>query len=100
MILTCHGPLRRYFPKIFQIPLSKYGPPTAVLGGVIIIGTLIVLMNYSHPIRAGSQLLLISRGRALVKGRVTRRSSPANRSQKGMCLFRIDAEPFQGRSPA
>ena len=35
--------------KIFRIPLNKWTVPTAALGGVLIIGTLIMLMNYNHP---------------------------------------------------
>ncbi len=35
--------------KIFRIPLNKWTVPTAALGGVILIGTLIMLMNYNHP---------------------------------------------------
>ncbi len=35
--------------KIFRIPLNKWTVPTAVLGGVVIIGTLLLLMNYNHP---------------------------------------------------
>ena len=35
--------------KIFKIPLNKWTVPTAVLGGVVLIGTLIFLMNYNHP---------------------------------------------------
>ncbi len=35
--------------KIFRIPLNKWSVPTAVLGGVVLIGTLILLMNYNHP---------------------------------------------------
>ena len=32
--------------KIFRIPLNKWTVPTAALGGVLLIGTLIMLMNY------------------------------------------------------
>lgn len=35
--------------KIFNIPLNKWSVPTAVLGGVVLIGTLIFTMNYNHP---------------------------------------------------
>ena len=35
--------------KIFRIPLNKWTVPTAALGGVLLIGTLIMLMNYNHP---------------------------------------------------
>lgn len=35
--------------KIFKIPLNKWTVPTAVLGGIVIVGALILLMNYNHP---------------------------------------------------
>jgi len=35
--------------KIFKIPLNKWSVPTAVLGGIFLIGALIFLMNYNHP---------------------------------------------------
>ena len=35
--------------KVFKLPLNKWTVPTAVLGGVFLIGTLIFLMNYNHP---------------------------------------------------
>ena len=35
--------------KIFRIPLNKWTVPTAALGGVVLIGALIFLMNYNHP---------------------------------------------------
>lgn len=35
--------------KIFKIPLNKWTVPTAALGGILLIGTLILLMNYNHP---------------------------------------------------
>jgi multidrug resistance efflux pump len=35
--------------KVFKIPLNKWTVPTAVLGGIVLIGTLIFLMNYNHP---------------------------------------------------
>jgi len=35
--------------KLFRLPLNKWTVPTAVLGGVLLIGGLIVTMNYNHP---------------------------------------------------
>lgn len=35
--------------KVFKIPLNKWSVPTAVLGGIGILATLILLMNYNHP---------------------------------------------------
>ncbi len=52
MDLLRQRPMRRFVLtifKVFNIPLNKWTVPTAVLGGVIIVGTLILLMNYNHP---------------------------------------------------
>ena len=35
--------------KVFKAPLNKWTVPTAALGGVIMIGTLVLMMNYNHP---------------------------------------------------
>jgi multidrug resistance efflux pump len=35
--------------KIFKIPLNKWTVPTAVLGGIVLVGGLVFLMNYNHP---------------------------------------------------
>lgn len=35
--------------KVFRVPLNKWTVPTAVLGGVVLVGTLVLLMNYNHP---------------------------------------------------
>ena len=35
--------------KVFKIPLNKWTVPTAALGGVVLIGALILTMNYNHP---------------------------------------------------
>ena len=82
--------------KIFRIPLNKWTVPTAVLGGVAIIGTLIMLMNYNHPYSEMARNYYVSTPIVpLVKGRVTEVAvKPDQRVQKGDVLFRIDDEPF------
>ncbi|MFV0574835.1 MAG: HlyD family secretion protein [Vibrio sp.] len=35
--------------KIFRIPLNKWTVPTAVLGGIVLLGTIFLAMNYSQP---------------------------------------------------
>ena len=35
--------------KAFKVPLNKWSVPTAALGGIIIIGVLVLVMNYNHP---------------------------------------------------
>ena len=83
--------------KIFRIPLNKWTVPTAVLGGVAIIGTLIMLMNYNHPYSEMARNYYVSTPIVpLVKGRVTEVAvKPDQRVQKGDVLFRIDDEPFR-----
>ena len=46
--------------KIFKIPLNKWTVPTAVLGGIVLIGTLIFLMNYNHPYSEVSRSYFVS----------------------------------------
>ena len=35
--------------KVFKIPLTKWTVSTAALGGIILVGTLVLVMNYNHP---------------------------------------------------
>ncbi|MFB2907065.1 HlyD family secretion protein [Aeromonas jandaei] len=83
--------------KIFRIPLNKWTVPTAALGGVVLIGTLIMLMNYNHPYSEMARNYYVSTPIVpLVKGRVVEVPVQANQPvKKGDVLFRIDDEPFR-----
>ncbi|WP_339009537.1 HlyD family secretion protein [Aeromonas popoffii] len=83
--------------KIFRIPLNKWTVPTAALGGVVLIGTLIMLMNYNHPYSEMARNYYVSTPIVpLVKGRVVEVPVQANQPvKKGDVLFRIDGEPFR-----
>ena len=83
--------------KIFRIPLNKWTVPTAALGGVILIGTLIMLMNYNHPYSEMARNYYLSTPIVpLVKGRVVEVPVQANQPvKKGDVLFRLDDEPFR-----
>jgi len=35
--------------KMFKIPLNKWSVPTAVLGGVVLLSSIMIIMNYLHP---------------------------------------------------
>ncbi len=35
--------------KLFNIPLNKWSVPTAVLGGIALLATIMIAMNYNHP---------------------------------------------------
>jgi hypothetical protein len=55
LILTyaaiCYGVFR-----LFRIPLNKWTVPTAVLGGMFIIGFILLVMNYNQPFSKEARL--------------------------------------------
>ncbi len=83
--------------KIFKIPLNKWTVPTAVLGGVVLIGTLILLMNYNHPFtQIGQQIYTTTPIVSSVRGKVVEVEVEANTPlKKGDVLFKIDPIPFE-----
>ena len=85
--------------KVFRIPLNKWTVPTAVLGGVVLIGTLILLMNYNHPYSEVARSYFVSVPVIpVVTGRVVEVPVRTNTLlESGEVLFRIDPEPFENR---
>jgi multidrug resistance efflux pump len=85
--------------KIFKIPLNKWSVPTAVLGGIILIGTMVMLMNYNHPYSEITRQYFVSTPIvSSVKGRVKTVDVDANTLiHKGDLLFTIDPVPFQNK---
>jgi multidrug resistance efflux pump len=83
--------------KIFKIPLNKWSVPTAVLGGVILIGGLILLMNYNHPYSEMSREYFVTTPIVPnVSGQVIEVPIKGNEMlEKGDVLFRLDPVPFQ-----
>jgi multidrug resistance efflux pump len=84
--------------KIFKIPLNKWTVPTAVLGGIVLIGTLILLMNYNHPFtQYGSSVFNTTPIVSTVRGRVTEVEVEANKPlRRGDVLFKIESTPYEG----
>ncbi|MBT8769509.1 HlyD family secretion protein [Metapseudomonas boanensis] len=85
--------------KIFKIPLNKWSVPTAVLGGVVLIGALIFTMNYNHPYSEVARSYFVSTPVIpVVSGQVVEVPVETNRPlEKGDVLFRIDPTPFENR---
>ncbi|MCY1266397.1 Inner membrane protein YiaV [compost metagenome] len=85
--------------KIFKIPLNKWSVPTAALGGVVLIGALIFLMNYNHPYSEVARTYFTSVPIVPeVSGQVIEVPVKANQPlNKGDVLFRIDPTPFENR---
>ncbi|MFT4823800.1 MAG: multidrug resistance efflux pump [Halioglobus sp.] len=82
--------------KIFKIPLNKWTVPTAVLGGVVIIGTVLMLMNYNHPYTPmAKQIYFTTPIVPAVGGIVVEVPIEANKIfEKGEVLFKIDPKPY------
>ena len=83
--------------KVFKIPLNKWSVPTAVLGGVLLIGTLISAMNYNHPYSEISRQYFVTTPIVpSVSGRVITVDVTGNTFvKKGDALFSIDPTPFE-----
>lgn len=88
--------------KIWNIPLTKWTVPTAVLGGLFLIGGMIVIMNYNHPYSEISREYFVTTPIVpAVSGKVI--EVPVQGQQKlkvGDVLFRIDPIPFQNKVKA
>lgn len=83
--------------KVFNLPLNKWTVPTAALGGVILIGTLLLVMNYNHPYSNIAQEFFVTTPIVpAVGGIVTSvEVEPNTLVEKGTVLFRIDPKPFE-----
>jgi multidrug resistance efflux pump len=83
--------------KVFKVPLNKWTVPTAVLGGIVLIGALLMVMNYNHPFsEVVRQYYVTTPMIAEVRGRVTEVPVDPNRLvKKGDVLFKIDRKPFE-----
>ncbi len=83
--------------KVFKIPLTKWTVPTAALGGIILVGTLVLVMNYNHPYTDMARELFITTPIVpAVGGIVIEVEIEPNRIvEKGTVLFRIDPKPYE-----
>jgi len=83
--------------KVFNIPLTKWTVPTAALGGVILVGALVLAMNYNHPYSNIAREFFVTTPIVPgVGGIVTSvEIEPNTLVEKGTVLFRIDPKPFE-----
>lgn len=83
--------------KVFKIPLNKWTVPTAALGGVIIVGFLVLTMNYNHPYSGMAREYYVTTPIVpAVSGIVQSVDIEANVIvEKGTVLFRIDPKPYE-----
>ncbi|MEE9103829.1 HlyD family secretion protein [Pseudomonas sp. QE6] len=85
--------------KIFKIPKNKWTIPTAALGGVVLVGCLVFLMNYNHPYSEVTRAYFISTPISPnVSGQVIEVPVERDHSvKKGEVLFRLDPTPFESK---
>jgi multidrug resistance efflux pump len=83
--------------KIFKIPVNKWTLPTAVLGGIFMIGIILLVMNYNHPYSSNARIYFATTPIVPnVKGRVIDVPVEANVPIKqGDVLFKLDPTPYQ-----
>ncbi len=97
LLLLTYTAICIFIFKIFKIPLNKWTVPTAALGGVVLVGALIFVMNYNHPYsEKGLQYFVSTQIIPAVPGIVTEVPVKGNQQLKtGDVLFKIDAEPYK-----
>jgi multidrug resistance efflux pump len=83
--------------KIFKIPVNKWTLPTAALGGILLIGLILLVMNYNHPFTDNARIYFATTPiMPDVRGRVIEVPVEPNVELKeGDVLFRIDPTPYQ-----
>ncbi|MBF0751015.1 MULTISPECIES: HlyD family secretion protein [unclassified Pasteurella] len=98
MILIIYASLCVGIFKLFKIPLNKWSVPTAILGGVVLLVSMLLFMNYNHPhTKLATQYYVSTPIVPQVRGRVieVNQFTPNQRIKKGEVLFRIDPTPYQ-----
>ncbi len=85
--------------KVFKIPVNKWSLTTAVLGGVVLIGSMLMGMAYFHPGSRSARVYFVTTGIVPnVRGKVIEIDVEPNVPvKKGTVLFKIDPTPYQAK---
>ncbi|MGF2687134.1 HlyD family secretion protein [Marinobacter sp. DUT-3] len=99
LLLLTYAAICIFIFKVFRIPLNKWTVPTAILGGVVLVGTLVLLMNYNHPFtHKVRQVYVVTPIVPEVKARVMDIPAPANTPLKqGEPMIVLDNTRYQAR---
>src|SRR5262245_46466315 len=87
--------------KMFRIPLTNGPRPTALLGGIYLIGCSLLVMNYTHPSTKNAPIYFTPTPITPdVKGRVIEVPVKPNEILKARhVLFRIDPQHYEFEVP-
>ncbi|MBB1272186.1 HlyD family secretion protein [Psychromonas sp. SR45-3] len=85
--------------RVFGIPFNRWTVPSAIVGGAILVGSLTLLINYTHPYSDSSKQYFVTIPIVpVVQGTVLSVDITANTHiNKGDILFRIDPLPYQNK---
>jgi multidrug resistance efflux pump len=83
--------------KVFRIPVNKWSLTTAVLGGVVMIGGMLMGMAYFHPGSRSARIYFVTTGIVPnVRGKVAEvHAKPNTPIKKGEVLLKIDPTPYK-----
>ncbi|MBE2894067.1 HlyD family secretion protein [Spirabiliibacterium falconis] len=97
LIIIIYASICYFIFKLFKIPLTKWTVPTAILGGVALVLSMVLFMNYNHPYtHLGGQYYISTPIIPSVNGRVIEVNIKPNEPiKKGDILFKIDPVPYQ-----
>lgn len=98
MILVIYSSICVGIFKFFKIPLNKWTVPTAFLGGVVLLVSMLLFMNYNHPhTKLATQYYISTPLIPQVRGKVIEVNAvkPNELVKQGDILFRIDPTPYQ-----
>lgn len=83
--------------KVFKVPLNKWTVPSAILGGVILVGGSVLIMNYNHPFSNIAREYFFTTPIVPAVGGIviSVEVEPSELVEKGTVLFRIDPKPYE-----
>ena len=97
MLLLTYTAICIFIFKVFKVPLNKWTVPTAALGGAVLIGSLVLVMNYNHPYSYMAREFFVTTPIVPAVGGIVISVDvePNELVEKGTVLFRIDPIPFE-----
>ncbi len=83
--------------KAFKLPLNKWTVPTAALGGIILVGAMVLVMNYNHPYSNMAREYFATTPIVPAVGGIVSsvEVEPNELVEKGTVLYRIDPKPYE-----
>lgn len=83
--------------RLLNVPANKWTLTTAVVGGILLVGCILTVMNYNHPFSTEARIYFYATPISpTVNGQVVEVPVlPNTHVKKGEVLFRLDPRPFE-----